>query len=87
MEQGSRMAHSCLGLPDRVAIGAWVFLTPGTRQGRGHLGVFGVGYEDLNAALSGPFDWRIAVLFLVGKLIATICCYGMGGIFSLTFFF
>ena len=71
------------------AIGAWVFLYTRNTTGQGHLGVFGVGYEDLNAALTGPFDWRIAVLLLVGKLIATICCYGMGGcggIFSPTLF-
>jgi len=70
-------------------IGAWVFLHTRQTTGQGHLGVFSVGYEDLNAALTGPFEWRVAVWLLIGKLIATVCCYGLagcGGIFSPTLF-
>lgn len=55
----------------------------------GRLGVFGVGYDDLSAALNHQLGWKIAAVLLVGKLIATICCYGMGGcggIFSPTLF-
>ena len=71
----------------RPAIGAliaWgiavsIFLFTKAETGQGHLGVFGVGYEDLNAALTSSFSWKVAGLLLIGKLIATIACYGMGG--------
>ena len=56
----------------------------------GHLGVFGLGYDDLSDALAGKLGWQIAALLLVTKLIATISCYGSGGcggIFSPTLFF
>jgi chloride channel protein, CIC family len=56
----------------------------------GHLGVFSLGYENLSAGLTGQLDWRIAGVLLVAKLVATICCYGLGGcggIFSPTLFF
>ncbi|MCF7669381.1 MAG: chloride channel protein [Verrucomicrobia bacterium] len=51
----------------------------------GRLGVFGVGYGDLSAALHGEIGWKLALLLLVAKLIATASCYGFhssGGIFS-----
>jgi len=53
-------------------------------------GVFSLGYDDLTNALQGQMVWKIAVMLLVGKLIATILCYGLGGcggIFSPTLFF
>ena len=55
----------------------------------GHLGVFSVGYEDLSAGLNNELSWKLAALLLVGKLAATIFCYGFGGcggIFSPTLF-
>ena len=65
-------------------IGVTVFLNTGS------LGVFGLGYEDLTAALNNELPWKLAGLLLVTKLIATICCYGFGGcggIFAPTLFF
>ncbi len=56
----------------------------------GRLGVFALGYEDLTDALAQGMAWRLAVLLLVGKLIATIASYGLGGcggIFSPNLFF
>jgi CIC family chloride channel protein len=66
------------------AIGSAVFLKTG------RLGVFGLGYDDLSAALAGQMAWQIALLLLVTKFIATVACYGTGGcggIFSPTLFF
>lgn len=54
-------------------IGVAVFLT--TRR----LGVFALGYDDLSDALNHGFAWRLAAILLLGKLIATIACYGFGG--------
>ncbi len=48
-------------------------------QQTGRLGVFSLGYEDLSAALSGQLAWKIALLLLATKLIATVLCYGLGG--------
>lgn len=56
----------------------------------GHLGVFGLGYDDLSSALAGDFGWQLATVLLVTKFIATFTCYGFGGcggIFSPTLFF
>ena len=66
------------------ALGCSVFLASG------HLGVFGLGYDDLSAALAGSIGWKIAAMLLVAKLAATIACFGLGGcggIFSPTLFF
>ena len=55
----------------------------------GHLGVFGLGYEDLSAGLDLQLSWKIACLLLFAKLMATFLCYGFGGcggIFSPTLF-
>ena len=65
-------------------LGAGVFLWTG------HLGVFGLGYDDLSTGLANQLDWRLAGLLLGAKLLATIACYGFGGcggIFSPTLFF
>jgi chloride channel protein, CIC family len=54
-----------------------------------HLGVFGLGYEDLSAALRDGIDWKLAVVLAVAKLVATVASYGSGGcggIFSPTLF-
>ena len=53
-------------------------------------GVFGLGYEDLSAALNDQMNWKNAALLLVAKLVATAVCYGLGaagGIFAPTLFF
>jgi CIC family chloride channel protein len=41
--------------------------------------VFGLGYRDLSNALTAHFDWRIAGVLVLGKLIATVASYGFGG--------
>ena len=51
----------------------------------GHLGVFSIGYKDLNSALNGELAWTVILLLLVGKLVATTVCYASGssgGIFA-----
>ncbi len=56
----------------------------------GHLGVFGLGYDDLSVALTQGLLWKLAVALLVAKLLATISCYGLGGcggVFSPSLFF
>jgi CIC family chloride channel protein len=47
--------------------------------GTGHLGVFGLGYDDLSAGLNHELTWKIAGLLLAAKLVATVACYGLGG--------
>ena len=56
----------------------------------GRLGVFALGYGDLSDALRHGMAWRLALLLLAGKLVATIASYGFGGcggIFSPNLFF
>ncbi|MEP6956994.1 MAG: chloride channel protein, partial [Chthoniobacterales bacterium] len=56
----------------------------------GRLGVFALGYDDLSDALVHGMAWKLALLLLAGKLIATIASYGFGGcggIFSPNLFF
>jgi CIC family chloride channel protein len=56
----------------------------------GRLGVFALGYDDLSDALVHGMAWRLAAALLIGKLISTIACYGLGGcggIFSPNLFF
>jgi CIC family chloride channel protein len=65
-------------------IGSSVFLATG------HLGVFGLGYDDLSLGLNLQLGWRLAGILLLAKLLATVACYGFGGcggIFSPTLFF
>jgi CIC family chloride channel protein len=60
-------------------IGASVYLVTGK------IGVFGLGYQDLSAALNNNFPWKIAGLLVCAKLLATIIGYsfgGCGGIFA-----
>lgn len=57
--------------------------------GTGHLGVFGIGYSDLSAALAGKLALSLMLLLFVGKFGATIFSYssgGSGGIFAPTLF-
>ncbi len=65
------------------AIGASVFLTTGK------VGIFGLGYQDLSAALANDFPWKIAGVMVVFKLLATVTGYsfgGSGGIFAPSLF-
>jgi chloride channel protein, CIC family len=55
-----------------------------------HIGVFGLGYNDLQDMLAGHINGIQAVILVVAKLAATIAVYawgGAGGIFSPTLFF
>jgi CIC family chloride channel protein len=55
----------------------------------GKTGVFGLGYQDLSAALAHNFEWKIAGILVSGKLFATIAGYsfgGCGGIFAPSLF-
>lgn len=45
----------------------------------GHLGVFGLGEQDLLATLQNRIVWQAAVVLLLAKLVATVLCYGTGG--------
>jgi CIC family chloride channel protein len=45
----------------------------------GKIGVFGLGYRDLSAALNNDFPWQIAGIMVLAKLVATIASYGFGG--------
>jgi len=45
----------------------------------GRLGVFSIGYQDLNGALQGILSWDMLLLLFVGKLLATAFCYALGG--------
>lgn len=64
-------------------LGVTAFLTTG------HLGVFGLGYRDLSSALTNDFDWRVAGILVLAKLLATIFSYSFGacgGIFAPSLF-
>ncbi len=64
-------------------IGVTAFLTTGK------IGVFGLGYQDLSHALNNLFDWRIAGVLVVAKLMATVVSYSFGacgGIFAPSLF-
>jgi chloride channel protein, CIC family len=45
----------------------------------GRVGAFGLGDQDLVAALNGGILWMVALCLLVTKLMATAACYGAGG--------
>ncbi|MDD8013621.1 MAG: chloride channel protein [Acidobacteriota bacterium] len=60
-------------------IGCAVFLAVGK------IGVFGLGYQDLSSALGNHFEWKVAGVMVVAKLLAMIIgysCGGCGGIFA-----
>lgn len=65
----------------RALAGAWGcwFLSVGVFYVTGRLGVFSLGYEDLSQAVVGEMLWSAALLLLVGKVLATMVCYGTGG--------
>jgi len=53
----------------------------------GHIGVLGLGYEDLNACIAGSLGLVALALLLLGKWVATTASYawgGCGGIFAPT---
>lgn len=65
------------------AVGCLVFFTVH------RMGVFGLGYQDLTAALTGAMVWKVALVLVAAKLVATLACYswgGSGGIFAPTLF-
>jgi chloride channel protein, CIC family len=75
-------------IPAIGAVGTWV-LGSLVFFSTGHLGIFGVGYQDVTAALAGNMTWQAAGLLLVGKLAATTLAVGTancGGIFAPNFF-
>lgn len=43
------------------------------------LGIFSIGYRDLNSSLQGTLAWDLLLILFVGKLVATALCYAMGG--------
>jgi CIC family chloride channel protein len=65
-------------LPSLGAVTTWA-LGVAVWQGTGRLGVFSLGYADLSDALTGQLAWKIALLLLGAKLLATVLCYGFGG--------
>lgn len=74
--------------PSLGAVATWI-LGCTIYLGTGHLGVFGLGYDDLSAGLSLQLGWKLAAALLGAKLLATVLCYGFGGcggIFSPTLF-
>ncbi len=78
------MWRPCLGGVVTWVLGMTIF------YGTGHLGVFGLGYDDLSVALTTGFAWKLALALLAAKLISTIACYGLGGcggVFSPSLFF
>ena len=55
----------------------------------GKLGIFGIGYSVLSAALFGSLGLAVLVVLLIGKIAATVFSYasgGAGGIFAPTLF-
>jgi CIC family chloride channel protein len=64
-------------------LGTSVFLASGK------IGIFGLGYQDLSAALANDFPWKVAGVMVLFKLIATVAGYsfgGSGGIFAPSLF-
>jgi len=48
--------------------------------GNGNLGIFGIGYRDLDAALNGRLlTVSVVLLLFFGKMLATMLAYGSGG--------
>ena len=68
-----RWLHPLIGGLITWAIGVAVFYHTN------RLGVFALGYDDLSDALVNGMALKLAVLLLVGKFIATVAGYGLGG--------
>lgn len=45
----------------------------------GKIGIFGLGYGDLSETLQHGSIWWIALILVIGKLLATVFSYGFGG--------
>ncbi|HEY5769024.1 MAG TPA: chloride channel protein [Terrimicrobium sp.] len=77
----ARCKHSPLSGPLKLVIGTLMggmfALLAFALSGR--LGAFGLGDQDLVAALNGNLIWTAALCLLVAKLLATAACYGAGG--------
>lgn len=88
----ARCKRSAISGPVRLALGAvagGVFAFAAFKL-TGRLGGFGLGEEDLLAALRGEILWPVALCLLVAKIAATSACYGSGGcggIFAPVIFF
>lgn len=67
--------------PYRPLIGALVTWAAGIAvyAGTGRLGIFGVGYGDITAAIAGQFALTAALLLFAGKIVATAGAVGSGG--------
>lgn len=75
-------------LPIIGAFLTWVIGT-GFFLGTGKIGIFGLGYQDLSAALANDFPWKVAGVMVLFKLVATVAGYsfgGSGGIFAPSLF-
>jgi CIC family chloride channel protein len=68
-----RWMHPTIGGLTVWILGVAVFLWSG------HLGVFGLGYDDLTEMLHGRIPWILIVVLLLAKWISTVACYGWGG--------
>ncbi|MGH7936618.1 MAG: chloride channel protein, partial [Chthoniobacterales bacterium] len=68
-----RWMHPALGGLTVWLLGVGVFIWSG------HLGVFGLGYDDLTALLHNELPWALIVVLLVAKWASTVACYGWGG--------
>ncbi|HEX4667259.1 MAG TPA: chloride channel protein [Chthoniobacterales bacterium] len=68
-----RWMHPLLGGLTVWLLGAGIFLWSG------HLGVFGLGYNDLSEMLHGRIPWLLIAALLIAKWISTVACYGWGG--------
>lgn len=65
--------HPLIGALVTWIAGAMVFLATG------RLGIFGIGYGDITAALAGKFALATAALLFIGKIVATAGAVGSGG--------
>ena len=68
-----RWMHPLMGGLTVWALGVLVFTWSG------HLGVFGLGYDDLTALLHRRIPWLLVMALLGAKWVATVACYGSGG--------
>jgi CIC family chloride channel protein len=66
-------AQPAAGAAGTWALGGAAFLLTG------HLGVFGIGYDDITACIDGRLVWSAALVLGVAKLGATILAVGAGG--------
>lgn len=81
LEIRRRTKLSSLGTPARLAFGAaaaGVFAVAAYAL-TGHRGAFGLGEDDMLAALQNQIVWPVALCLLVAKLLATATSYGSGG--------